>query len=107
MRLRALILASVLVGCVSATVAPVAPPSEPSDVRGARPTPDSFWRTGHYVWDDGKQIYYWVPGGWDPSREGYIWFPGQWKPEDQGGKRVWRWVDERWVQLVDLQRTKD
>jgi hypothetical protein len=106
MRLAACFLAGVLVGC-SAAIVPVRPPTAPSEVRGPRPYAEAFWKTGHFAWDNGKQLHYWVPGGWDPAREGYIWFPGQWEPVDDDGKRLgWRWVEERWVQLVDLERTK-
>jgi hypothetical protein len=63
-----------------------------------------YWHSGRWKWDDGKELFYWAGGTWEPEKQGYIWFPGEWEPIEQDGGRVWRWVPDRWVQIVDLER---
>jgi hypothetical protein len=98
---------ALLLGCSSNPIVDVEPPTPVTETRPPRPYADAYWRTGHHAWDESTKLYHWVPGSWNDSREGYVWFPGEWEPVEEGGKRVgWRWVDDRWVQLVDLERTE-
>ena len=103
-RRLAFLLACLLLGCATATIAPKQPPPPKDEEPTPRPTGDMYWRSGHWAWDEGNDFFYWVEGTWEAEREGYIWFPGEWEPIERDGERVWRWVPDRWVQIVDLER---
>ena len=106
--MRRLLLALVLSisGCQATNpIIELDPPTPRTDEPTARPGADMYWRSGHYAWNEEKQIYYWINGTWEPSRSGHLWFPGDWEPVDDGnGKRLgWRWVDERWQRIDTLE----
>lgn len=80
-----------LVNCV-ATVRPRhAPPPPPRRIHKiAKPGPQYFWVSGHYVWRGGR--YVWVKGHWKKKRPGYVWVQGHWAK--RGGYYVW--IEGHW-----------
>src|SRR5579864_5543255 len=95
----ALLLASVLAGCVVAAgpvpagiVVTSAPPPPMMEARPPPPVPGSVWIGGYWHWT-GMQ-YTWIPGHWEPAPPGarwrapnyslrdgtYFYEPGGWTP---------------------------
>lgn len=86
-------------------VSPKKPPPEKVEAPPRKPGAGVFWRDGHWAWDDGKAIFYWVDGGWIREREGWVFQPGGWEPHEKDGKRIgWRYIDATWVRESEIDR---
>ncbi len=103
---RAVLCAALLLaGCASTgPIITIAPPRAQVEETPARPGEDMEWHSGHYAFNESKEIYYWVHGIWEPARKGYLWFPGEWEPVGSNGERLgWRWLEGRWERIDMLE----
>ncbi len=69
----------------------IAPPAPLYEVMGVSPTPDYFWVSGVWIWQNGHHV--WRPGYWSAPRPGYTWMPHRWHQED----KHWHMDGGHWI----------
>jgi hypothetical protein len=95
MRLKSLLLTSVLAGLLAGCVVharpayvETAPPQPQYEEVYARP--GYVWVRGHWEWDRGR--WRWERGHWESERRGHVWRDGYW--QNRGGR--YYWVEGTW-----------